>query len=135
MQIYAYLTFSGNCREAMIFYKECLGGELTFQTIGESPFSSKMPKKMKNAILHSSLTNGDFMLMASDIVGEKGLSSGNSVSLMLACRSEEEAKECYEKLSKDGEQTHPMEQTFWGALLGDLIDKYGNQWLLLFQKK
>ena len=24
-----YLTFNGNCREAMTYYKECLGGELT----------------------------------------------------------------------------------------------------------
>jgi PhnB protein len=44
----------------MMFYKECLGGELVFQTIGESPLSEKMPKKMKDCILHSTLTNGSF---------------------------------------------------------------------------
>jgi PhnB protein len=39
-QINSYLTFNGNCQEAMIFYQKCLGGELTFQTVGESPLSA-----------------------------------------------------------------------------------------------
>jgi PhnB protein len=28
VQIYPYLAFNGNYREAMTFYKECIGGEL-----------------------------------------------------------------------------------------------------------
>ena len=32
-----YLNFNNQCREAMNFYKECLGGELFFQTVGELP--------------------------------------------------------------------------------------------------
>jgi PhnB protein len=32
-----YLFFGGNAREAMEFYKGIFGGELTVQTIGESP--------------------------------------------------------------------------------------------------
>ena len=39
----------------MNFYKECLGGELIFQTIGESPLSERMPDRMKDCILHSTL--------------------------------------------------------------------------------
>lgn len=133
-QINSYLTFNGNCREAMTFYKECLGGELTFQTVGESPLSNKLPKKMKDCILHSTLTKGSLILMGSDMVNEKGLIRGNSVSLSLSCRSEEEIKNCYEKLSKDGSQNHPLENSFWGALFGDLTDKYGNHWILNYEK-
>jgi len=128
--ISAYLTFSGNCREAMTFYQACLGGELTFQTVGESPISDQMPEPIKNSILHSTLTNGALVVMASDMVGEKGLIKGNAVSLMLHCSSEEEIKTCYQKLSQGGEQTHPLEISFWGAWFGDLTDQYGNQWLL-----
>ena len=91
-QINSYLTFNGNCREAMTFYKECLGGELTFQTVGESPLSNKMPKKMKDCIVHSTLTKSTLILMGSDMVNEKGLIRGNSVSLSLSCTSEEEIK-------------------------------------------
>jgi PhnB protein len=133
-QINSYLTFNGNCREAMTFYKECLGGELIFQTIGESPLSEKMPKKMKDCILHSTLTKDSLILMGSDMVSEQGLVKGNNVSLSLNCSSEEEIKNCYERLSNGGLQNHPLENSFWGALFGDLTDKFGNHWILNFEK-
>ncbi|HEV7781939.1 MAG TPA: VOC family protein [Chitinophagaceae bacterium] len=133
-QINSYLTFSGNCREAMNFYKDCLGGELTMQTIGDSPLADKMPPQMKESILHSTLTKEHLVLLASDMVGEKGLVRGTSVSLMLNCSNEEEIKNFYEKLSAGGETTHPLEISFWGALFGDLTDKYGNQWILHYDK-
>lgn len=133
-QINAYLTFSGNCREAMTFYKDCLGGELDFQTVGESPLSEKLPEKMKHCILHASLTNDTLLLVASDMVSETGLVKGNSVSLSLSCKSEEEIKSFYTKLSEGGQPNHPIEESFWGALFGDLTDKFGNHWILNFNK-
>ncbi len=41
--INSYLRFNGNCSEAMTFYKDCLGGELTMQKVGESPMAGNMP--------------------------------------------------------------------------------------------
>lgn len=133
-QINSYLSFNGNCREAMNFYKECLGGELVLQTIGESPLCDKMPPQMKENILHSTLTMNALVLMGTDMLGEKGLVKGTAVSLMLNCSSEEEIKKYYANLSKDGQATHPLEISFWGALFGGLTDKYGNHWLLHFDK-
>jgi PhnB protein len=132
-QINSYLTFSGNCREAMNFYQQCLGGELMFQTVGETPMAEKMPQQMKDHILHSTLTNGELVLMGSDMVPDNGLMRGNAVSLSLMCSSEDEIKKFYEKLSSGGKADHPIENTFWGALFGDLTDKYGNHWLLHYQ--
>ncbi len=133
-QINSYLTFGGNCREAMNFYKECLGGELVLQTIGDSPMADKMPAKMKDCILHATLIKEALVIMGSDMVADKGLVKGNAVSLMLNCSSETEIKKNYAYLSAGGEATHPLEKTFWGALFGDLTDKYGNHWLLHFDK-
>ncbi len=118
----------------MMFYKECLGGELNLQTIGESPMADKMPAKMKEFILHSTLTKGSLVLMGSDMVADEGLKKGNAVSLMMNCSSEKEIKRCYKKLSSGGVAAHPLENTFWGALFGDLTDKYGNHWLLNYDK-
>jgi len=128
--IHSYLTFDGNCREAMTFYKNCLGGELRLQTIGESPLAEKMPQKMKKCILHATLTKGNLVLMGSDMVAEQGLKRGNTVSLMLNCGSETEIRKSYSKLSKGGKANHPLEVSFWGALFGDLTDRFGNHWLL-----
>lgn len=134
-QIRSYLTFSGNCREAMHFYKECLGGELKLQTIGDSPLASKMPERMHQWILHATLTHGSAVLMGTDMVQDEGRIRGNAVSMMLDCSSEEETRAAFEKLSSGGgEVLHPLETSFWGALFGDLKDKYGNTWLLHFDQ-
>ena len=54
-----YLNFDNNCREAMNFYKDCIGGELVFQKVSESPLmAAQMPPEFKDHILHSSLTSG-----------------------------------------------------------------------------
>jgi PhnB protein len=134
MQINTYLTFNGNCREAMNFYNDCLEGELKFQTIGESPLADKMPAQMKAYILHSTLTKGALVLMGSDMVSNAGLQKGNAVSLMLACDSEESIKDYYTKLSAGGQEDHQLEHTFFGSIMGDLTDKFGNHWLLNFDK-
>ncbi len=134
-QINSYLTFNGNCREAMTFYKECLGGELVLQPVGESPLSEKMPVKMKDCILHATLTRDKLVLMGSDMVPQTGLIKGNSVSLVLQCSTEEETREAYAMLSADGTSDHPLETTFWGALFGDLTDKYGHHWLINCERK
>ena len=130
-----YLTFNGNCREAMLFYRHCLGGELNWQTMGESPLAANLPEEMREAIVHSTLVKDSFVLMGSDMVGEEGLKKGNSVSLMLDCGSETEIRELYTNLSAGGIARHPVHTSFFGALFGDLTDKYGNQWLLHFKEK
>ena len=133
-QINSYLTFNGNCREAMTFYQECLGGELFLQPIGTSPMSDMLPPQMKDSILHATLTNENVIIMGSDMVGENGLIRGNAMSMMLNYSSEIEIRETYDKLALGGEATHPLENTFWGALFGELTDKFGNRWLLNFDK-
>ena len=131
--ITSYLTFNGKCREAMNFYKNCLGGELVFQTVGESPVCNEMPEQMRDSILHSTLIKGPVVLMGSDMA-PKALVAGNTVSLMLNCSSEEEAKEVYPKLAAGGTPHDPLQISFWGALFGSLTDKYGNQWLVHYDK-
>lgn len=132
--INSYLTFNGNCREAMQFYKECLGGELFIQPVAGSPLTDQLPEQMKNSVLHSTLTTDHVVLMGTDMVADDGLITGNAVSLMIDCSSEEEINYIYNKLSNDGKTNHPLELTFWGALFGDVTDRYGNHWLLHFQK-
>src|SRR3954454_6490669 len=132
--IVSYLTFNGDCREAMNFYKECIGGDLYLQTVGESPMADKMPPQMKESVMHSSLSNGDVAIMASDMCGPGGLIKGNSVSLCINCTSDEEIEKLFKKLAEGGTVGHPLEDTFWGARFGDLTDKFGIHWLLNYSK-
>jgi PhnB protein len=133
-QIHAYLMFDNNCREAMNFYKECLGGELFMRTMGEAPESAQMPGVPKDNILHAGLTKGNLMLMASDMMGADKLVRGNNVSLSLDCESEEELHTFFTKLSEGGQVTMPIGEQFWGDVFGMLTDKFGIHWMLSFAK-
>ena len=133
-QINAYIGFNGKCSEAMNFYKECLGGELFFNVIRESPMASQFPENMQDKILHSSLTKNALVLIATQSVGPEGYTKGNNIALSLNCSSEEEINTLFSKLSKDGKIVDGLKPQFWGAIFGVLTDKFGITWMLNFDK-
>jgi PhnB protein len=57
------------------------------------------------------------------------------VSLCINCSNAEEARDVYDNLASGGETTHPLQPTFWGALFGDLKDRYGNYWMISYDNK
>ena len=134
MTLNPYLAFNGNCKEAMEFYKDCLGGELMMQTVGESGQTGHMPPGSENNIMHARLTkDGVDILMASDGTGQE-VTQGTNISLSINCTSDEEIKSLFEKLSAGGKVTMPLADQFWGATFGMLTDKYGFHWMLNYQK-
>lgn len=132
-QINAYIHFNGQCREAMEFYKECMGGQLQLQTVGDSPMAGQSPAAIQQQILHGSLTKGSLVLMGTDMVGPNGHIVGNNVNLSLSCSSEEEINEFFTGLSAGGKIIHPLKLAFWGALFGVFTDKYGIEWMLNYE--
>lgn len=132
-QINAYLNFNGHTREAMTFYKECLGGELVMQKIAESPMAAQMPSEMGPKILHSSLTNKSIILMASDCRSAATI-TGNNIALCINCSSEEEINSFFNNLAAGGKINEPLQQSFWGATFGSLTDKFGIHWMFNYSK-
>ncbi len=133
-QINAYINFNGNCREAMSFYKECLGGELTLQTIAGTPFEARCPAGMENQIMHSSIIKDGLILMASDMIGPDGFKPGNNVSLSVNCSTEEEINSFFSTLSAGGKVIDPLRAQFWGALFGCIEDKFGIRWIFNYDQ-
>jgi PhnB protein len=128
-----YLSFNNNCREAMTFYNDCLGGELALQKVSEMPsMASQMPPEFGDRILHSVLTSGDIVIMASDLNREQP-NEGNTVHLCINCDSDEQLNTFFSKLSAGGKVTEPIANMPWGATYGALTDKYGKHWVFNFQ--
>lgn len=125
-QLTPYLSFEGNCVEAMEFYQSCLGGELSIQKVGDSPMVQQMPDK-KDQVMHAMLMSGGIVLMASDLVMDGHVQRGTSVTLTINGGTAEELKGFFDKLSVGGKVTHALEETFFGTY-GDLTDKYGINW-------
>lgn len=130
MQISPYLTFNGNCREAMRFYQTCLGGELTFQTVAETPIADQCPEGMQQHIMHSMLESDGAVLMATDMSQPGGVKSGNDMAISVNFDSEEEINTCYSKLSSEGNVIEPLKESFGNSLFGVIQDKYGKVWML-----
>lgn len=129
-----YLNFKGNCRQAMTFYKKCLGGELELMTFGDAPGQAPAGGE-KDKIMHAHLKKGEVVLMASDCPPGVPLSTGNNVSLSLACENVKEQEQIFTMLAEGGKITLPLQDMFWGARFGMVTDQFGIHWMLNCEKK
>ena len=133
-QLTPYLSFAGNCREALTFYQECLGGELSLQTVEGSPVEDQCPAGIKHQILHGFLQKDGLLLMGSDMQEPGGHVPGNTVALCLACNSDAEINARFTNLSAGGTIFDPLGVKFWGDTFGVLTDKFGVRWMLNYAK-
>jgi PhnB protein len=133
--INAYLTFAGNCRQAMTFYYECFGGQLQMHPFEGSPMGEKMPVELRQTIMHSNIVKDGLTIMASDGMNKDELIQGNTITLSLNCDTEVEIDNYFSKLSQGGQITMPLADQFWGAKFGMLTDKFGMKWMLNFDRK
>lgn len=105
-----YLNFDGTTRDAMNFYKECLGGTLFMQSFGEAQPGS-MPGG-EERIMHARLETGPAILMASDTMPGQPFVRGTSVHINIDCESVEEIERLFAALSAGGAVTIPLQDTF-----------------------
>lgn len=127
--VHPYIIFNGNCREAMTFYQDCLGGILDLQKVADSPMASQWPGEVQHHILHASLVKGSLIILGSDMTGNSGLVRGNNIILSLGCSSEDEINTVFNKLSAGGQVIHAL-HTFFNGTIGSLTDKFGISWFL-----
>ena len=124
-----YLSFAGNCREALDFYKPIFGGEVSgMQTYGESGFPGT--DATPNAIMHSEFKAEGVYFMASDDTRGFKVHPENNISLSLQFTDVAEQTRVFNALAHGGSVTVPLDVAPWGASFGMLTDKYGIQWLL-----
>lgn len=132
-QLDFYLNFPGNCEEALNFYAACLDGTIeSLQRFGEAP--GDHGDAHKNLVMHANFKAGNISFMASDQMPGAPVTSGNQVNLCLSLTDEDEQTAIFEKLSAGGTVTMPLEDTFWGARFGMLVDKYGVNWMTNCEK-
>ena len=131
MPVLTYLNFSGNCREALDFYRSVFGGEyLIVQTFGDGPPDMGIPESEHDKIMHATLTIGDGVIMGSDMPSNFGPPPvvGNNFSLSYPTQSKEETDELFAKMSEGGTVTMRLQEMFWGAYFGSCTDKFDINW-------
>ena len=110
MPLSPYLSFAGNCADAIAFYQKTLGAELLYKiNFGEMPKSAQdseegCPSGMKfpdTAIAHANLR-----VAGSDIMMSDSAPDGNG------------------KIEMD------WQETFWAHGFGKVSDQYGVPWMI-----
>ncbi|MBE2219302.1 MAG: VOC family protein [Ignavibacteria bacterium] len=129
-EINAYLAFNGTAREAMTFYRDVLGGELSIMAVADTPAKDKFPEAELKKVMHSALISGDITLFATDMLPDGEFTEGNGVTMSLSCSSEKEIDEYFNKLSNGGKVIHPLHREFWGGMFAVVVDKFGKKWML-----
>ncbi len=133
-----YLHLDGTTREALDFYKEVLGGKVEVMTVGEMPGASEMempggaPAPAPDKVMHATLTKGDWVLMASDMMDPSSFTKGDTYSVCLVCDSKAEIEQLSEKLSAGGTVFMPLEQMPFGWFTS-FTDKFGVDWMLQYE--
>lgn len=122
-QLNPYITFEGNCAEAMDFYASALGGTLSVMSFRDSGMDV-------DGVMHAALeTPAGFHLFASDTVEGMGeLQKGNNVQVSLSGDDADALRGYWDALSAGGQVIMPLERQMWGDDYGQLVDRFGIHW-------
>jgi len=134
MELNTYITFGGQCEAAFRFYERILGGKITMMlTHAETPAVQHVPKDWQGKIMHARLQFGDRSLMACDAPpGHYEQAKGFHVQVGVSDATE--ADRIYHALAANGTETMPIQETFWAARFGMLVDQFGIPWMINCEK-
>jgi PhnB protein len=124
-----YLNFNGNAREAMQFYANVFGGDLSMSTF--SDMGADGPDA--NRIMHAQLqTNDGYTIMAADVPSTMAYQpmAGASVSISGGETDSKRLHGYWDKLTSGGSTTMPLAKQSWGDEFGMCTDKFGVPWMV-----
>ena len=123
------LKFNGNCEAAFRHYERCLGGTITFMmTWAEAPSTYiEVPPEWASKIYHATLALGDAAISGADVPADQYTPpAGFSVTLQIGDPAA--ADRVFEGLAEGGTVTAPLQETFWAARFGAVVDRFGIEW-------
>ncbi|MCB1917948.1 MAG: VOC family protein [Rhodocyclaceae bacterium] len=135
MRCQAYLSFGGQCEQALQFYAQALGAEIVElmhfadapPDAGEACGPAQMPPEH---VMHASLRIGDDVVMAADgMPAQSGPPAG--FSLALTVDDEAAARRMFDALCDGGEVRMPLGPTFFAQQFGMVTDRFGVTWMIV----
>jgi PhnB protein len=129
MNMTPYITFNGNCEEALNFYVKAMNGEIkNLHRYEGSPIESMATEKQK--VMHSHFAAKDVLFMASDSFKDDPVANNSGmIHLSINFNDTAEMEKVFTALGEGGKITMPLQDTFWGAKFGMLTDKFGINWM------
>ncbi len=130
MRICPYISFNGNCAEAVAFYEKVFNVKAQIQRYKDAPSDSGIPMSegTENFIMHAQLELDGAVIMLSDTLPDYPVRMGENIALMLEFDEVEKVKAVFNALKEGGEVSMELEPTFWSKYFGSLTDKFGISW-------
>lgn len=136
-RVSTYLNFTRDTEAAFLFYREVFKSEFSapIHRMGDAPAHPDHPLSDadKQLVMHVELPIlGGHVLMGTDAPESMGfkLNQGNNSHLNLEPDTREEADRLFNALAVGGKVEMPLQDMFWGAYFGSLVDKFGVHWMV-----
>ena len=130
MRLNPHLNFDGRCAEAFKFYEQCLRGKISFSmTYGESPAANQVPAGWGKKIIHTTLNIGNDLLTGAD-APPNYYQEPQGFHVALGLEDVAEAERIFKALAENGAVQMALQETFWAARFGMLVDRFGIPWMV-----
>jgi PhnB protein len=124
-----YISFPGTARDALGFYADVFGGELSLHTFGDFGRADGPA----DAIAHGVLS-GVVALAGSDAAaGEKSIRMEGLMLSLLGTAEPAVLHGWFDRLAAGGVVVDPLAPKPWGASDGQVIDRHGLHWLIGYE--
>ena len=130
MKISPYLSFNGNCADALAFYEKAFHVKADIMRYKDAPAENfyQSPEGTENFVLHAQFELGGESIMLSDCPPEYPVTLGNNITITLEFDDAAAATAVFDALKEDGEIHMELQETFWSKCFGSLTDKFGISW-------
>ncbi|QEE49880.1 glyoxalase [Flavobacterium alkalisoli] len=118
-----FITFSGNCKEALMLYQTCFGGVLHLET-----FDQELHGYSEKPVIRGSLVSDSIIIHGSDLVHEEGRKIGNYLSVFLPCKDPVHRDTLIAKLKSVA--ANPGTSDDVDQQLIEVIDAFDVRWVL-----
>lgn len=134
MEIRPYLSFKGECQEAIEIYQRAFKTEaleiMRFSDMPPNPENPmKFPESQKNWVLQATIPFGDNFIRMSDSIGELNDASTDRIGIVVEA-SVDVVRNAFDILAEEGNVSMPLQETFFSPAYGIVYDKYGIMWNL-----
>ncbi len=134
MTVRPYLTFNGNCAEAITLYEKAFMTKATISKFKDMPPNPNfsIPEEFMERILQATLPFGDNFIRLSDCGPMNNLNTSDTEKIAIAVEAKVDViKNAFAVLEEAGSVGMPLAETFFSPCHGVVYDKFGVMWNLI----
>ena len=130
-----YITFNGQCKEAIDFYR----GIFECEEPRIMPYGDYMPEGSKTPpeLLRDWVMHGEMVISGTNVwFADEALpvTNGDNIKLSVKVKTGKDANDIFTALCVDGNVILPPTETFYSIFHGAVTDKFGINWNIVAEE-